>query len=294
MTPPHVLALDVGGSHVTAGLVDPVSRDVVTTARRDLPHTSGAEELLDAWADALREVTPAGAAGPLALGVAVPSPFDLVGGRSLMLHKFPALHGVPLRDALRARLGHPPGPVVFGNDADVFALGEWWAGAARGCARMIGVTLGTGLGSGFVADGRIVTTGPDVPPDGELWNTPVAGGIAEDIVSGRALAHLARLHTGEEQAPVALAAAARAGSPAARAAFAAFGDALGGVLRPWVQHFRPEAVVLGGNLSRAFDVFAPAAGAHLPAGLLRPSERFEHAALLGAAALTLGVETPSS
>ena len=62
-----------------------------------------------------------------------------------------------------------------------------WAGAAQGYERIIGVTLGTGFGGGFIANGRIFYSGQGVPPDGGVWNLPYLEGIAEDYVSGPSL-----------------------------------------------------------------------------------------------------------
>ena len=59
--------------------------------------------------------------------------------------------------------GYPVHAVQFLNDADAFALGEWWAGAAKGGRRVVAATLGTGLGSAFLADGHIVHDAPGIP-----------------------------------------------------------------------------------------------------------------------------------
>ena len=65
----------------------------------------------------------------------------------------------------RARCELDPAWIRFLNDAEAFLLGESVAGAARGHAPRVGITLGTGLGSAFLADGEIVRSGPDVPPE---------------------------------------------------------------------------------------------------------------------------------
>ena len=91
---------------------------------------------------------------------------------SLMRHKLPFLYGVDLRQALAPRIGCDPVQVRFLNDADAYLLGEVGAGAAKGFGRAVGLTLGTGIGSAFAVDGRLVTPGPGVPKDGEIWNVP--------------------------------------------------------------------------------------------------------------------------
>ena len=125
-------------------------------------------------------------------------------------------------------------------------------------ARVVGITLGTGIGSAFAVDGRIVTEGPGVPAGGELWDLPYEGGIIEDSVSTRGIRGGYKRRTGV--APeVAEIAAAAASDPAAAEAFAEFGRHLGTALRGALAVFAPEVIVLGGGISRSPHLFLPAA-----------------------------------
>ncbi|GGK99439.1 ROK family protein [Deinococcus radiotolerans] len=282
---PLTLSLDIGGSHVTAGLIDAQARHVLRTARREVPHEAPLTTLLGAWADAAREAAQAHAPDVRHLGLAVPGPFDPLGGQSHMTHKFPALHGVPLRPLLREVLGpdfSPALPILFGNDADLFALGEWWASPTRP-DRLIGVTLGTGLGSGFILRGQAQQSGPGVPPGGELWNAPDGSGLLEDTLSGPAITRLGEALTGRQGSAADWAQAARKGSGAAQRLWAEFGTRAAQRLAPWADAFGAEELVLGGNVSQAFDLFAPTL--HLGTCRVRRSAYFELAPLLGAAAL---------
>ena len=65
----------------------------------------------------------------------------------------PGWPGAPIRAALEAGLGLP---VTVANDANCMILGEAWVGAARGCADVLGVTIGTGLGGGVLTGGRLL------------------------------------------------------------------------------------------------------------------------------------------
>ncbi|GGS25269.1 ROK family protein [Deinococcus knuensis] len=289
------VALDIGGSHVTAAPVDLRGRAVIAAPiRLDLSHDAPHDTLIGGWAEAaLAALAGAGEAVTVThLGLAVPGPFDAARGVSGMTHKFRALHGQDARAALSARLRGTPlqdTPILFGNDADLFALGEWWAGAGEQLDT-IGVTLGTGIGSGFIRAGQVQTGGPGVPPGGELWNTPFRGATVEDAVSGAALTRLAHDHLG-----ITLDARQLAALPADQSSpvWTAFGQTLGDALSPWVQAFGPQRVVLGGNISRAFGQFGTALQSRLPPGTqARQSRHFEHAALLGAAQLPGPDNTP--
>ena len=286
------LALDVGGSHVTAGLVDLDTRQVRRTARRSLHHSAPLDALLDAWTQAALEACGEDAGDAVHIGVAVPGPFDARSGRSQMRHKFADLYDVALRpllaSRLRGRVGHQGTvpEIVFGNDADLFALGEWWSAGADPDSRLIGLTLGTGLGSGFVAGGRVVTSGEDVPPGGELWNLPVGtGSVFEDHACGRTLERLGEEALGQRLPAVRLAQRAEEEGGLAQAVFRQFGRDLGELLRPWAERFGADTVVLGGSVSWAFGLFGPEVARALPGCRVRRSEAFELAPLMGAAAL---------
>ncbi|MFN8502185.1 ROK family protein [Kouleothrix sp.] len=293
LSPGHILALDIGGSHAVAAVVSQHDRAIVeaSRARRATQPDAPADALLGAWAGVLGTAYAGAGAPPVArLGVAMPGPFDYARGVSLLRHKFASLLGSDVGAALSARwaaAGHPPVAARFGNDATLFALGEWWAGAARGHDRVLGITLGTGLGAGFVAGGEALYGGEGVPPDGGLWDWPYRDGIAEDYVSGRAVSAAYAAASGSQLDAAEIARRATAGDDGARAAFGGLGDHLGQILAPWVGRFAPGAIVVGGNIARAWPLFAPALEARLGSlpVALRRTELFEDASLLGAAAL---------
>jgi glucokinase len=279
-------ALDIGGSHAAAALVDtsgPGLRPGSRAERRFSPHADR-DALLGAI---LGVATAAAATGPAACwGVAVPGPFDYATGRCTIRsrQKLDALYGLDLRARLAAALGRPGNTVRFGNDADAFLLGEWVAGAARGARRAVGITLGTGLGSAFLADGALVVDGT-VPPGGRLHPLTYRGRAVEEIVSTRGL-RAASGRTGADGRQ--LAAAARAGDATCLAAFAELGTALGAVLAPWLRRFRPTHVVVGGGLAGAWDLIEPAfrrAAPQVDGLAVRVAEHLADAALFGAARL---------
>jgi glucokinase len=306
-----VLVYDVGGSHVSAAVCfkvgdsyrlgevvsAPHPAEATSGAFLDLLHRLGKQaaggreaEIRQSDSDALSHPFPQksaemdGAPGELeGAELAVPGPFDFAAGMSQMQHKLPYLFGVELRRPLAEGFGWQSEQIQFLNDAAAFQLGEVGAGAARGVARSVGFTLGTGIGSAFAVDGRIVTEGPGVPPGGEIWNFPYQGGIVEDFVSTRALQADYQRRTGRLRTVAELAAVA-ATDAAAAAAFVEFGRQLGLALHPALEVFAPDVVVLGGGISRSAQLFLPAAeevlrDLHLQ---VRVSVLFDHAALVGA------------
>ena len=257
-----VPALDVGGTHVTAAVVDlAVGRVMKATRRRQPLRSDGpATDIIRTLVDAAAPV--AAAAGRNAtLGVAMPGPFDYARGigRFEGVAKFESLAGLDVGAALRAGLDGVA-RIAFLNDAAAFVLGEWAWGAAARHRRAVGITFGTGIGSGFLDEGRVVADGPLVPPEGSVHLLTVDGLPLEDAVSRRALLH--RTRTAIEGLPadadvVDIATLARAGDARARRVFDDAFAALGAALAPWLARFEASVLVVGGSMTGSWDLIRP-------------------------------------
>jgi glucokinase len=287
MARPAIPVLEVGGSHVSAALVDAQAGTLLGPAHREtLDGAAPAAGILDVLVGAAL-----GLAAPEAAtwGVAMPDPFDYPRGIALFdgVGKFESLHGVDVRAALSARLPGPPRRIVFLNDADAFTLGEWAHGTAAGYRRCVGLTLGTGVGTGWIVDGRIVASGPGVPPDGRAHRLQIDGGPLEDTVSSRAIRRAYRAATGDTAEVREIAARVRDGSSAARTVLAHAMHALGAALWPCLRDFGADVVVVGGSMTGSWDLFGPWVRGGFPDDAHPPRVRLaanpEHAALLGAA-----------
>jgi glucokinase len=294
---PLIPVLEIGGTHVTSALVETPPGRVVAGSRRrrTLRPDAPADETLGrilACADGL-------SASPGApWGVAVPGPFDYERGIALFedVAKFDALYGVDLGQFLRDEVAARPAKVTFLNDATAFLLGEWTAGAATGHHRAVGITLGTGVGSAFLADGSVVDSGPDVPPGGRADLLSVRQRPLEDIVSRRAIisafaATAAAAESDQDVDVQEIADRARSGEIAPRAVLEDAFVVLGEVLAPWLDRFRATTMVVGGAMTGSWDLiegplrlgldkYSPDIAARCrPAMALHPDE----AAMLGAA-----------
>ena len=285
-----VPVLEIGGTHVTAALVDLGAGRVLEPRRSELDSQGARQDILDVL------IRAAGVLGARERwGVAIPGPFDYEGGTGSFtgVGKFGALAGLDLGAALSSAL--PGGPdVVFVNDADAFGLGEAAAGAARGHRRSVGITLGTGVGSAFVADGAAVNHGPDVPPDGSAHLVRWEGRGLEETVSRRAIRDRYETRTGRRPDVREIATLARAGEPDAVAVLEEAFVVLGRAMAPWVRRFRPGVVVVGGSIAGSFDLVAGPLrhGLALAEPTLAVPVReamHPHAALVGAACHAMGV-----
>jgi glucokinase len=278
-------ALELGGTHVTSALVSLGARtvDPGTVGRDELDPSAGRDELVRGLIAAAQRLARRDVTG---WGVATPGPFDYARGVSRIrgVAKLDGLYGVDLRAELSSALHLRPADVAFLNDADAFLIGEWWAGAAQGHERAMGVTLGTGLGSAFLERGRIIETDPRVPAEGRLDLLSFHGAAVEDTLSRRGLR---AAYGADDPDVVEIARRARAGESRANRVLRSFGAALGVFLAPWLERFDPTCLVFGGSIARSWDLWsnefraacAPAANMYT----CDVAMHLEEAPLLGAA-----------
>lgn len=252
-----VLVFDVGGSHISAAVCDYPGFALHQVVRADLPERQSPDAFVDVIAQAATQAS-SGIEMPPGASLAIAGPFEYDNGISRMRHKLEYLYGYDLRQAIAARFNWTPSNVRFLNDAAAFMLGEVHAGAGKGLARVVGITLGTGIGSGYAVNGEIVTTGVGVPKGGEIWDFPYRGGIVEDVISTRAIQASYQRVTGL-QLEVSEIAEAAAQSSDARRVFEDFGRDLGTVVRSTMADFAPQAVVIGGGIARSSQLFLPTA-----------------------------------
>ncbi len=161
-------------------------------------------------------------------------------------------------------------PVAVGNDANVAALGESWLGGGRGFKNMLLVTLGTGVGGGIIVDGRILTG--SIGAGGEIGHlhledgeTEPCGcgnyGCFEEYASATGAVRVARRVLAESLEESVLRGgtftckdlfdAAARGDAVAKKAIEKYGDYLGKGLAICASVLNPEAIVLGGGVTKA-------------------------------------------
>ncbi|MGC1453273.1 MAG: ROK family protein [Candidatus Sulfotelmatobacter sp.] len=148
-----VLGVDIGGTKVAVGFVD---RDGTIIAQRRQPMTANgtAEAALQAVTGAIASLSsPALSEGGLqSIGICAPGPLDPKTGIVLNPPNLPCWRNFPLASKIANQYGLP---VRLDNDANAAALAETRWGAARGFRYVFYATIGTGIGTGIVLDGRI-------------------------------------------------------------------------------------------------------------------------------------------
>ncbi|WP_295122037.1 ROK family protein [uncultured Chitinophaga sp.] len=248
---PLVLGIDIGGSHITAGMVNISKKtyDDKTTVRLRVDSHAPAKDILDTWTQAVSMAWNNAGAETTRIGIAMPGPFDYKNGISLIkgFHKYEALYQLNVRDMLADRLAISSSHILMRNDAEAFLQGEVFCGAARGFNHAIGITLGTGLGSARSHNG--VTT------DAELSVTPYLDGMAEDYSSIRFFLRRYKELTGKEVRDVRTIADEVEHSVFAAQVFREFAHHLGMFLKHFIPMDHPEVLVIGGNIANALPIF---------------------------------------
>ncbi len=213
-----------------------------------------------------------------AIGVSCGGPLDSRNGVVLCPPNLPGWVNIPLAEMLTERYGVP---CFLQNDANACALVEWKLGAGRGCSDMIFLTMGTGMGAGVIAEGRLLRGCTDMGGEvGHLRLTedgPIGFGKAgsfEGYTSGggiqRQAQQLTKTLISEGQPPKwadvperqidakLLADYARDGDPVAKQFFDYIGTMLGRGLALLVDAFNPERIIIGSIFVRCEDLLRPA------------------------------------
>jgi glucokinase len=295
-----VLALDVGGTKIAAGVIDDHG-EVLSHATRRTP-VSDLDQvwraLLDAAEEALdgREVD--------GVGVACAGPVDSTAGTVSPIN-VPCWQEFPLTARLRGLF--PGVPVQLAGDGVCMALGEHWLGAGRGSQFMVGLVVSTGVGGGLVLQGRPYggRTGNAghighivVEPDG-ISCTCGGRGCVETVAGGPNLVRWARQRgwRAPDNADAAhLAAAALADDDVALAAFERAGRAVGMAIAATAALCDLDLAVIGGGVAQAGDLLLnpvrQALDDHACLSYVKdlkvaPAELGSQAGLVGAAALVI-------
>jgi len=270
-----LLALDFGGTKHTAGLLRLGERAWASHSRVfSPPGADGAydQATMRSMAHGLLSQAPGKLA---AIGVSFGGPVDAQRGLVRLSHHVPGWEETPLRQMLESEFGVP---VAVDNDANVAAFGEWRFGAGQGATSLLYVTVSTGIGGGWVLEGRVWSGADGMAGEiGHVVVNPggrpcVCGkqGCLEAEACGPALAAKARARLAADPAagPVLaglaggnpdavtgemLARAAAAGDPLALAVLDEGATMLGAGLGGAINLVNPQRVVLGGGVTKSGD-----------------------------------------
>lgn len=236
-----VLGIDLGGTKFKVGRVE--NGTVVADAIYKVDNTLGESELLNGLYTTIDAViTPE----VQSIGAGVPGIVDPVAGMIYDIQNLPAWKAVPLQQMLEDRYQVP---VCLNNDANCFAQGENKFGKGRAYEHFVGLSIGTGLGLGVIIHNRLysgVMCGA-----GEIGVLPYKDSIIEKYAGSFFFtSHYQK--NAKTMHELAL-----QGNPEALKAFEEFGGHLGVAMKIILYLYAPQAIILGGSISKAFSFFGP-------------------------------------
>lgn len=271
------IGIDVGGTNVKIALVDDngkiiYSNSVPTYAKMGYEYT--VNNIKQAIKDLMKETntTPSDIEG---IGFDFPGQVDCKTGVVKLAPNIPGWINVPIAQMIEDEFHIP---TRIDNDVRCAALGELKFGAGRGCENFICITVGTGIGSGIVINGKVVRGATNAA--GELGHIklqmnggPICGcgdtGCLEAFASGPAIVAMAQEYIkggkstkfremaaveGGEITPYMVAKAAEEGDPVAKRIFEIVGEYIGIGLTSVINLLNPERVIIGGGVAESGEL----------------------------------------
>jgi len=288
----NIIGVDLGATKIAAGFFVYSGKDLQAESWQKIDTPPTAKQIVEETAmliESLRKGRPV-----RGVGVGVAGPVDTKAGRVLNPPNLTQLSNFNLKKALEAKLHLP---VTIENDVRAFTLGQALFGKGKGEKMVFGLTIGTGVGGGFIVEGRICRGAHDSAT--EIGHTvidvngPVCKcgrhGCLEEYISGRAIKRFTSRSPEDSEAE------ARAGRLAAVHAWKRYGFYLGVGLANIVNAFDPSVIVIAGGLVKASDLYFADALLVMKTGILSPLAKNTKALLvtdkkagvMGAATLVL-------
>jgi glucokinase len=274
------IGVDIGGSHITAAQVLPRECTIVadTKVRLKVDAHADADTVISQWAEALYSLCNTENKEAIKVGIAMPGPFNYAEGISMIkgMNKYESLYGLNIRNLLSEALGIKPENLIFRNDAEAFLHGEVTFAKIPAASKVIGITLGTGLGSAVSSNGFTIDVFRAI--------NAMHDGIAEDYISTRWFQKRC-LELSDKAIPNVEALITHENLVLKNQVFDEFGANLGTFLNTFATEEQADVIVIGGNIARSMDRFMTQASTQFSNKNIeiRQSMLWEDAALIGAA-----------
>jgi len=236
------IGIDLGGTKIQVGIEH--EGKIIHKTKALLKEKTNLQSTLD---QVMKFIEPLTAYNVDGIGIGVPSVVDVEKGIVYNVTNIPSWTRVALKDILEKEFNLP---VFVNNDVNCFAIGEHKFGMGRNYSNMVGMSIGTGLGSGIIIENKLyagVNCGA-----GEIGLLPYLEHNIEYYASGNFFS--------AEYQTTALDAftAAKKGSKEALAQWDAFGRHFGAAVQVVMYTYDPQAIVIGGSVANAFPFFEAA------------------------------------
>ena len=272
-----VLGIDIGGTNIRAGVVNNFKIEELTSIQIN---NKGTEE--EVFNDLIKVVNEVFNDQITAIGIGVPSVVDTHAGIVYDVQNIPSWKEVMIAKRMKEIFNLP---VLVNNDANCFALGEYHFGKGKGTKSLVGVTIGTGLGSGIIINGKLYC-GPNCGA-GEFGMIGYLDNVMEYYASGQFFTNIYHVD-GKEVFE-----RAKKSDGNALRMFDELGFHLGNAFKNILYALDPEMIIIGGSLKNAWEFYSAAMKKQLNTFAFSRSvsnvqihlSELENCGVLGAAAL---------
>ena len=235
-----LIGIDLGGTKVNVGLIEGMK--IIDKKYQLIPANSdSADEITNILITLISELFDSSVKG---IGIGIPSLVDRKNGIIHSVQNIPVWKNIHLADILEKQFNVP---VYLDNDANCFALGEYRFGAGQDCENFVGLTLGTGMGSGIITDGHLLKDANC--GSGEFGSIPYLDSIYEDYCSGK---FFKKFHNENGES---LLNKAKQGDETAIKAFEEFGVHIGKAIKTIMFSVDPEKIIIGGSVAHSKEFF---------------------------------------
>ncbi|MBI4680247.1 MAG: ROK family protein [Nitrospirae bacterium] len=263
------IGIDIGGTNIKIILIQE-SGDIITNITESTPdgHGGSSEKIKDMLVKALKNILNDNVIG---IGFGVAGIIDRKNGIVVESPNIPSINGFRIKETFEKEFSLP---VIVENDANTYAYAEKWVGTGKNIDNFIVLTLGTGLGGGIIYKGELFEGAAEighmvVEPEGRFC-TCGSFGCLESYASGKAVVDrvISSLEKGGKSilkdysdgnfykiTPEQVYKAALEGDSLSREVFREVGKYLGIGTANLVNIFSPEAIIIGGGLIGAWDLF---------------------------------------
>jgi glucokinase len=243
----ELVGVDIGGSNLKAGKV--VNGKIEKKSIKSVPKNATYDQVLTDLFTCIDEViTP----NTERIGIGVPGIVDISEGVAYDVQNIPAWKLIPLKELLRERYGIS---IYLNNDANCFALGEKIYGKGLPYKNFVSLSLGTGIGMGIIINNSLyngVLCGA-----GEIGMVSYKESIIENYASSFFFVQKYGLH------PIEVFERAEKGEARSIIAFQDFGFHLAEAIKTILYLYAPEAILIGGSISKAYKYFQESLQANL-------------------------------
>lgn len=236
------IGVDLGGTNIRAGVE--YGGEIIEKRSKLLTEKDSLAATLSQLTELIRPLTSYSVSG---IGIGVPSVVDVEKGIVYDVVNIPSWKRVELKEILENEFSIP---VSINNDVNCFTMGEYRFGTAQSYQSVVGLSIGTGMGSGIIINDKLYM-GANCGA-GEMGMLPYRDHNFEYYVSGNFFEAFHGINASDANN------AAQQGDPTALKIWAEFGMHLGEAIKAVLYAYDPEAIVLGGSVSKGYKFFQEA------------------------------------